>query len=410
MASVAPANLYSAQQVSRESVHSHWFERRRVAHPSNYISACVEVLESGINAVLARIQCIADALFSALIWVCPCIGNTIYPINPINGKRHFVFLPRSVEKNLGNLLYSLITFRMAETNRTFKGKISINQKVQEVFKKIKDANQQLLWAQPSPSVEGYDYRVKVVNSTTINAFACAGGGMVVFTQIIKEIRDAVNNDTLEEKNVEIHFEDGSTATLDVSGVSVDDVIAALLGHEMTHVAARHTLQQLGLVLILTFIVSLVRGVLVGTILAEDSLVNELLINLENWIFEYLLHCNSRVSEYEADVTGIEFMKNAGFNPLGAIYLQEILTRMHRNDLLDYLHRKFEWFFTHPYGERRKRAAFAALSVLDRDKLKAHARLTLAQTNLDTRRASSAVCMADRIKRDLELENRIEPEV
>jgi Zn-dependent protease with chaperone function len=394
-------NLYRAQELATQSVNDHWFERHKTTHISNCISTCVEAVESVLDAVASRIQKIVDALFSALTWICPCVGNTLYPINPINGKRHLVLLPRSIEEALGNALYSLITFGMGETSRTFAGRTSINQKVQEVFKKIKDANHELLYAQTEQSAEGYDYHVKVTRSSMVNAFACAGGGMVVFTGIIEEIRDRVNNYAEEARNVKVHFADGSIANVDLSDVSVDDVIAALLGHEMAHVASRHTLHQLALVLILTLVLNTIRGMLVGA-LGEDSLPNQLLLNLEDFILQYLLNSNSRVHEYEADVTGIEFMKKAGFNPLGALYLQEILTGMHRNGLLDTVHDKLEFLFTHPYGERRKRAIFAALSVLDKTQLQRTTRLPLAQTNLDTERASPAVCMASRIKQELQL--------
>jgi len=361
----------------------------------------VEAVESVIGAVTSRIQYIVDAIFSAITWIFPCIGNTIYPINPINGKRHLVLLPRCIEEAIGNMLYSIITFGMGETSRTFEGTTSINQKVQEVFKKVKDANYELLHAQTEDSAEGYNYHVKVTRSSMVNAFACAGGGMVVFTGIIEEIRDTVNNRKDEARDVKVHFADGSVATVDLSQVKVDDVIAALLGHEMTHVASRHTLHQLALVLILILVLNAIRALLVRA-LGEDSLPSQLLLNLEDFILQYLLNANSRVHEYEADVTGLEFMKKANFNPLGALYLQEILTRMHRNGLLDTMHDKLEFLFTHPYGERRKRAIFSALSVLDTERLQTNAQMTLAETDLDTERASPAVCTARRIKQELQL--------
>ena len=398
MTTVAQANLYKAQECARQSVYSHWFERHTTSHLSNCISTCVEAVESVVDAITSRIQSVVDALFSGLTWIFPCIGNTLYPVNPINGKRQLVLMPRSVEKRLGNLLYDLITYGMAETRLTFAGKKSIAAQVDEVFKKIKNANSELLWAQTDSS-QGYNYRVKVVRSSTVNAFACAGGGMVVFTGIIEEIRDAIRND--ESKSVQIHVADESVGTVDLSEVTEDDVIAALLGHEMTHVAARHTLHQLILVLVLSLVLNVIRGLIVG-VAGEDNSLNQLLLHLQDLILEYLLNSNSRVAEYEADVTGIEFMRNANFNPLGAIYLQEILTGMHRNGLLNDVHNNLEFLFTHPYGERRKRAIFSALSVLDRENLQTHAHLTLAQTDLDTQRASSAVCTARRLKQELQL--------
>jgi predicted Zn-dependent protease len=305
-----------------------------------------------------------------------------------------------VERTLGNWLYGLITFAMPETSRVFESHTSIRDKVQTEFEKIKNANQEILGLKREGFSEGYDYRVKVIRSTVANAFATAGGGMVIFTEIIEEIRDAIATDR-NNKIVDVHFADGSVAKVDLSAVTVEDVIDALLCHEMIHVASRHTLTQLALVLVLTLVLNVVRALITGAF-GEDSTPHQFLLQIQDLIMQYLLNYHSRLHEYEADVTSIELMRNAGCNPLGAIYLQEILTRMYRNGCLDWIHRNLEFLFTHPYGERRKRALFAAISVIAPEQLREHASLTVKPTDLDIQRASPGICFANTVKANLRL--------
>lgn len=400
MAATLYPDLYRAQTAATNAVRTYWFEPHRSTHISTCIFTCIRAIERVIGPVIHVVQRVAGAIFDALNWLFPCIGNTIYPINPINGKRHLVLLPRVVERKLGEWLYELITFAMPESSRVYKGDTSIREKVQTEFQKIKNANQDILGVEREGFSEGYDYRVKVIRSTTVNAFAVAGGGMVVFTEIIEEIRDAIKSDR-NNKIFDVHFADGSVAKVDLSGVTAEDVIGALLAHEMTHVASRHTLTQLTVVLILTLVLSVVRTLIAGAF-REDSAPYQFLIQVQELIVEYLLNYQSRQHEYESDVTSIELMRKARYNPLGAIYLQEILTRIHRNGCLDAMHRNFEFLFTHPYGERRKRALFAAISVLVPDQLREHASLTVKPTHLDRQRASPGIRFAATVKGDLNL--------
>ncbi len=72
---------------------------------------------------------------------------------------------------------------------------------------------------------------------------------------------------------------------------------------------------------------------------------------------------SKRHEYEADITGMHFASQAEFNPLGALYLQEFLNQQSQQSGLDFLHKNFEFMFTHPYGEKRKQAIAAALKII-----------------------------------------------
>ena len=55
---------------------------------------------------------------------------------------------------------------------------------------------------------------------------------------------------------------------------------------------------------------------------------------------------------------------AGYNPLGALFLQELLAK-DQNFLVDFAHKHLEFMFTHPWGENRKRAIMTAIHSFDK---------------------------------------------
>jgi Zn-dependent protease with chaperone function len=300
-----------------------------------------------------------------------------------------VGIPRKVEKFLGDwVFYPLNSGNMRATHELLPGTNErIADKVENVLGRLKNANAGLLNPQGETP---FDYRVKTVFSSQINAFAVPAGGMVVFTQLVKEIDGAIKSGAIRESTVT--FADGSTATLDLRQVTMEDALAALMGHEMTHVASRHSIVAIFGSLIRTVLLHVGRFCFLGYLKTQDREYQDLTAKPEaqlsaaeraalahkeqfysrvNDLFAWIGEkCNdfaglfhSRKNEYEADVTGTCFAKAAQFNPLGAIYLQEILNQ-NRGGIGDMLHKHLEFLFTHPYGENRKRAILAAIQEID----------------------------------------------
>ena len=87
----------------------------------------------------------------------------------------------------------------------------------------------------------------------------------------------------------------------------------------------------------------------------------------NRIREKLEAFLSRRAEHESDVGGAYLMQQGNFNPLGAIYAQEFLLRK-QSEMGGFLHRLFELNSSHPIGEKRKRALFAAIGEIAPDTL------------------------------------------
>src|SRR5581483_3125297 len=352
--------LYRSQSAASDVFKTHWLP----CYSQDYIQSnggkalwCYSKAYNGISAVSRGVEVIASGVAKAgdfaLGWAMRPLLDVVYPVNPINDTRHFVGISRWMEKMLGDcVFYPLITSGMRHTHELLPGTNErIADKVESVLTRLKNSNEELLNPPSTPEDAKFDYRVKTVHSSQVNAFAVPAGGMVVFTQIVKEIDAAIKSRAITETTVE--FADGSKATVDLSGVTLEDTLAALMGHEMTHAASRHSIVALVGGMIRSVILSVGRIVLVAylkstdkdyqTLAAKpsselsaferDALANKerlytALNDVFGWVEDQVKKLtglfNSRKNEYEADVTGAYFTYQADYNPLGALYLQEVL--------------------------------------------------------------------------------------
>jgi Zn-dependent protease with chaperone function len=387
------------------------------------------VLNHGLYSVVSTSQYIASGILSigdyALGWAFNPLIDAIYPINPVNGHRRFVGISRSIEKILGDwVFYPLASSGMAETNELLPGTNErIASKVDTVLGRLVAANGELL--NPIDETTQFNYRAKTVLSSEINAFAVPAGGMVVFTQIVKEIDAAIRSQKI--KDATIYFADGSKATVDLTNVTLEDALAALMGHEITHVASRHSIASIMGNLIRSALLSVSRILLVVYLKNRDqeyqaltqkseaqlqehekralankeqlySYLNDIFTWIEDQVSKLSGLFHSRKCEYEADVTGTYFAQRANFNSLGAIYLQELLMQS-SGEFSNLLHKYLEFIFSHPYGENRKRAIFAAINELDPQALRGRTTWNIADDNgYDLERSSLAVKYAHDLSR------------
>jgi Zn-dependent protease with chaperone function len=347
--------------------------------------------------------------------ICSPLFDKIAPVNPINGKRHLV-VNRSAEKFFGDyLFYPLATLRMRSAH------IPLAAKVQEVLEKLKKENDSLL--NPSDTNAQFNYRVMTVYSSQLNAFAVPGGGMVVYSQLVEELDNAIKSGEFNETT--IRFADGSTATVDLSEVKLEDALAALLGHEMTHAASRHGVTVLLQKLFHMIASSICRIGALAYLKTGDEEYQKLL-KIENptpeqikllqkkereylfltdildWLLKktetlfYLF--TSRTNEYEADITGLYFAKQAGYNSLGGLLLQSVLKDS--NIYQEFFHRNFEFLYTHPCSEKRLRGLFAAIGEMDMAHLRKHTKkFNVAESWYDMKGSSDEIKYPSQIKQN-----------
>lgn len=326
------------------------------------------------------------------------ITNRIYPVNPINGLRHFTLINRYIEKFLGDyIFYPLNASGMTKTfENLMNTNIGINEPVDEVVTDITQHNKVLL--NPKNEVE-FNYRAKTVISSKINAFSVPAGGMVVYSQLVKELHGALSRTHKIIQETKVQLPDGSVATIGLENITLKDVLASLVGHEMTHVASRHCITRMMEKLALSIIAFVGKIALKIYLLTSNNKgcrqlssiegFNSSETNSQHLAVYKICAClidkiqnlrslfTSRRNEYEADVTGIYFSSQAGYNPLGALYLHEFFLQ-NGDDRSNFLRRWLEPLFTHPCEENRKLAILAAIAELTPDKLRG--KLTISGKN------------------------------
>ena len=158
------------------------------------------------------------------------------------------------------------------------------------------------------------YEFVVLNNPTPNAWALPGGKIAVNTGLL------------------VHLEDESQ-------------LAAVLAHEIVHAAARHSAAQM------------TRGSLIGLgaqVLGSASaqggygdMSSALQMGAGAWMAKY-----GRGAELESDAFGMEYMAKAGYDPYGAVRLQETFVRLSEGRQADIISGLFA---SHPPSQARVNA-------------------------------------------------------
>lgn len=159
----------------------------------------------------------------------------------------------------------------------------------------------------------YTFRVSVVQSPVVNAFALPGGYVVVFTGLMKKAESG-------------------------------EEVAGVLSHELNHVLQRHGMERMVKMLGLAAVVSILSGDQQGLI----GLARQLGLELATLKF-------GREQETEADVTGIRLLYDARIAPDGMIRFFERLSEKDKE--------RVELFSSHPMSAARAKRLKEELAAL-----------------------------------------------
>ncbi len=160
------------------------------------------------------------------------------------------------------------------------------------------------------------YSFRGVNAVYVNAYAFPGGSIALTRGILLEMDNEAQ-------------------------------LAALVGHELAHINARHTASRMS------------KGLLVSTLLAGAGLAlqgnagaTRLLTSLGGMAAGALLASYSRENERQADALGLEYLVQAGYSPEGMVELQDLLRSLSKDrpNAIELM------FSTHPMSEERYRSA------------------------------------------------------
>lgn len=146
------------------------------------------------------------------------------------------------------------------------------------------------------------YHFKVLDSKEINAFACPGGYIYVYSGLLKTIDNEAQ-------------------------------LAGVMAHEIGHVVARHSVRRLQQVLGIQVLLSIALG--------QSSEITQQAVNTG---VSVILQGYSRDNEYEADYDGTLYMTKAGYNPEGMIQLFQKFVAMEQGKNTTALDKLFE---SHP---------------------------------------------------------------
>lgn len=219
-------------------------------------------------------------------------------VNPVTGDRDLILVSSSSELQMGAQNYAPM---QQSQGGTYNADPALTRYVQNVGNKL-----------AAVSDNSLPYEFVVLNNSVPNAWALPGGKI------------AINRGLLTELNSEAE-------------------LAAVLGHEVVHAAARHSAQQMSRGMLL-------QGLVIGTAIAtSDSDYGNLAVGGANVAAQLLSMRYGRGAELESDKYGMKYMKNAGYDPQGAVMLQETFVRLSEGRNQDWLSGLFS---SHPPSQER----------------------------------------------------------
>ena len=221
--------------------------------------------------------------FKARLLVCALLALTLSAcgVNPVTGKKELQFVSEAQELKIGAENY-------APMRQSEGGDLKV---LPELTTYVSGIGQKLAALSDRPQLP---YEFVVLNSSVPNAWALPGGKIAVNRGLLTELRS-------------------------------ESELAAVLGHEIVHAAARHgaKAQERGTLLQAGLAVATI-GAAVG---GADENVAGLVLQGAGLGAQLVQMKYGRDQELEADEYGMKYMKAAGYDPWGAVTLQESFVRL-----------------------------------------------------------------------------------
>jgi len=231
--------------------------------------------------------------------------------NPVTGKRDMVFMSTEQEIAMGTKNY-------LPAQQQQGGQYTVDPNLTRYVAKV---GAKLAAVSDRPELP---YEFVVLNNDVPNAWAMPGGKI------------AINRGLL------MHLEDEAQ-------------LAAVIGHEIVHAAARHGAQQQSQNILVNI------GLAATAIAAQKqekyggAAVLAAGVGGKAWMARY-----SRGNETESDTYGIQYMVRAGYEPRAAVELQQTFVRLSEGRSSDWFS---EFFASHPPSQQRVEANRAQASQL-----------------------------------------------
>ncbi|MCB9757389.1 MAG: M48 family metalloprotease [Candidatus Omnitrophica bacterium] len=227
------------------------------------------------------------SLFFVLIMLAGCTSE----YNLATGKEERLLYGSEKEINLGNAVAAQI-----EKETKFVADLDINTRVRSIFDRLVKVCDR----------KDLVFTVRIIDDETVNAFSIPGGYVYIYKGLLDKLKD-------------------------------DDEIAGVLGHEIGHITAKHSLKRIQK----SYGYTLMQIASIGSGDAE-------LAQGVNAILTTLYFAYSREDEFEADELAVKYTRKAGFDPSKMTAVLEVLQAEEEKSSL----RQVNYFRTHPYPKER----------------------------------------------------------
>jgi len=197
-------------------------------------------------------------------------------VNPVTGRNEISLVSEAQERAIGEQQYG-------PSAQSQGGEFSIDPVLTEY---VNTVGQRIAAVSDRP----LDYEFIVLNNSVPNAWALPGGKIAVNRGLLTELTNEAE-------------------------------LAAVLGHEVVHAAARHGAQAMTRG-------TLLQGALaVGAIALNDNEYADYIVGASQLGAQLISQRYGRDDEREADYYGIQYMVRAGYDPAAAVSLQETFVRL-----------------------------------------------------------------------------------
>lgn len=206
------------------------------------------------------------------------LPSFVYAVEPHVKDKSYNTLTEAEEIELGRKFSTEYEKKVQILNNS-----SIDGYLNRIVKKIGDASQRPKWP----------YQVKVVNSSVINACAIPGGFLYLQRGLLEYVED-------------------------------ENEMVGAMAHEVGHVVARHTTNQL----VLNFMARNLYERVKKNVLLDNDVISRIIEALGGPVVLLAQLKYSRENESEADLLGFYEMMRSGWNPNG---LQSFFTRLQQTE-------------------------------------------------------------------------------
>jgi len=247
----------------------------------------------------------------SVLVVLVCLGLAACMINPVTGKKELSLISEEQEVAMGVQNYPVMT--------QISGGLYQDKALQSYVSRI---GQKLVAVSHRPDLP---FRFNVVNSPEVNAYALPGGKISITRGLISEMRNEAQ-------------------------------LAAVLGHEIGHVTARHVNEM-----ITRQILTQTAATGLSIYMQQQEMKNADYYSTAGLVAAQLMMLRfSRDNERQSDELGMDYVMKAGYHPQGMVELQEILLAAHEREPS----RLEALLLTHPLSSERIETARRRIATLE----------------------------------------------